>query len=172
MVDRCINITNSKVIEIGEQLGVSPVTAAAKISVWQSRYGNKVPTIQDLKEFEFSRNVKGDNAIVLTTNTKWLYERYNLLNNKGNVKDVSDLTKPALNNWLTKLNQSPYFSFKARVTPSGTKIFIFGKEEFKELKWDSLSENVRTNLSKKGITTLIFEGLNEKEKQNLIRCHG
>lgn len=171
-MDRCINISNSKIIKIADKLGVSPITAAAKISVWQSVNGDKVPTIEDLKEYEFAKNINVDDVITLKTNTKWLYEKYNLLNSKGEVKTVSDLNKEKLNSWLSKLNRSPYFTFKSRLTPAGTKIFIFGKEQITELKWDSLSETVRTNLSNKGITTLIFESLNEKEKQNLIRCHG
>lgn len=53
-----------------------------------------------------------------------LYEKYELLNKKGEIKNVDGLSKEELKDWLDKLNRSNKYSFGTSKTPSGTKIFI------------------------------------------------
>ena len=48
MKDKCINISNSIVINIAKELNIPPYLAAAKISAWQNINGDKIPTVSDL----------------------------------------------------------------------------------------------------------------------------
>ncbi len=65
-------------------------------------------------------------AIPLTDNTKNLYERYRLLNDKGGIKVLNGVNTTS---WLETLNKSPYYIFKLRNTIGGKRILIFPKEE-------------------------------------------
>lgn len=171
-MDRCLNINNQKVIELSKQLGLSPASTAAKIVVWQETNGNKIPTLNELKEFDIKNKSTINQAIVLNSETKWLYEKYNLLAKDGKIKDVSKMNKEKLKEWVDTLNLSPYFTFKSRNTTGGTKILIFPKETEKEIFWNELKPETQNILSSKGITETIYNNLSADEKRNLINCHG
>jgi hypothetical protein len=53
-----------------------------------------------------------------------LYEKYNLLNKYGKVKEVSPNTKTK--KWVKTLNLSPYYHFRLRLCTDGKcRIFVY-----------------------------------------------
>lgn len=171
-MDRCLNINNNNVIELSKQLGLSPASTASKIVVWQKENSNKIPTADEIKEFDIKTRSIINQATPLTPETKWLYEKYNLLAKDSKIKDVTKMSKEGLKKWIDTLNLSPYFTFKSRNTMGGKKILIFPKESDKEIFWNELNPEVREKLSSKGITEIIYNNLSSDEKRNLINCHG
>lgn len=71
-----------------------------------------------------------DDMVIPLTEGRSIYEKYNLLNNKGEIKTVKYNTieeKKSTNRWVESLNKSPYYHFEVRKTPVGHKIFIINK---------------------------------------------
>jgi len=78
-------------------------------------------------DFNFpNEDVVVDSGIIPLKGNESLYKQYNLLNEKGQIKQVdpdADKTKK----WLEINNNSPYYSFILRQTPRGSRIFIANK---------------------------------------------
>ena len=63
---------------------------------------------------------------------KHLYQEYNLLNNKGEIKTVPYNTvqeKADTHRWIESLNKSPYYYFEVRNTTVGYKILIADRQQ-------------------------------------------
>lgn len=56
-----------------------------------------------------------------------LYKKYNLLN-KDNIPKSLNPSDPKIKSWLETLNQSPFYTFKFKKTPTGDKVFIYDKQ--------------------------------------------
>ncbi len=119
MDNRCINISNPKVIEIAKKLNVPPAIAAAKISVWQDRNGPGIPTIIDL--------MGKDSPIPLKGNEE-LYARYDLLNGKGQIKSVEEVKDPV--KWAASLSKgNTEHVVRVVKTTGGKKLLIYNKPD-------------------------------------------
>lgn len=70
-------------------------------------------------------------TVLQLKNNEWLYEKYKLLSDK---KVPKILKKSEGISWIKTLNQSPYYSFTLRKTPSGWSIFILPKQDGNFLK--------------------------------------
>ena len=78
-----------------------------------------------------SEYVKTYYGIMNLPGNEYLYEKYNLLNKKGEIKTVPYNTPAQMertNEWVRRLNLSPFYAFKLGKAASGMKIFIYEKE--------------------------------------------
>jgi hypothetical protein len=71
-------------------------------------------------------------AIPLNKETEPIYKKYNLINNKGEIKTF--LSVKTANKFAASLNQSPNYSFYVRNTPKGIRVLLYPKKVVEQKK--------------------------------------
>ena len=132
--DRCIDPNNATVVKLADSLGKSRYEVAIDIEMWQNIHGNRIPTVEEL--------IVHSNAAFPLVGNEDKYKHYDLLTKKGEIKTVNGLTKERIKDWMSKLNKSPYFSFKLRATSGGLKILIFKKDSTEKSLFNTGGEAV------------------------------
>ncbi len=116
-MDKCININNSRVQEISKALNVPPALAASKIEVWMDNNNGKIPKVEDIignRYYNINRHI-------------WIYDQYNLLNEKGRIKQFPN--KKQATDFAKSLNRSPNFDFHIREYNGNYRILVFNPFE-------------------------------------------
>ena len=71
-------------------------------------------------------------AIPLNKETEPIYKKYNLINNKGEIKTF--LSLKTANKFAASLNQSPNYSFYVKNTPKGIRVLLYPKKVVEQKK--------------------------------------
>ncbi len=82
------------------------------------------------KRTNFSKVI---NQVLPLKGNEETYKKYNLLNKEGQIKSVNPNSE-AVKEWVRTNNNSPYYTFVIRQTPSGYKIFISDKSLYSKLE--------------------------------------
>lgn len=155
MTTKCINRSHDNFKAIAEANGGNEVLTNILIAQWQDNHNiEAIPTIEELKNGITLEAYQEDAAIALTKDTEWLYKKFNLLNNKNQVKTFYNEQKAK--EAAKSYNRSPYYTFKARFTQAGWKVFIFPKEAANQIETsgvpdEQLDARVREFCEKLGI---------------------
>lgn len=108
--------------------GIDEVTLASiQAGVTEGLDANGEPSYAAMKSF---MNQNAAEMPLPLKGNEGLYKKFNLINEQGQIKYVKYNTtrdKESTDKWVASLNQSPYYKFMVRQTPSGYKIFVFNK---------------------------------------------
>ncbi len=164
---QCLNRNTKEFKDLVIELNsTDPIGLAADIEIWQDANGlDKFPTKLELvpnkgtyKEISSNTNIK---AIPLKDNEA-LYKKYDLLNDKGQIKIVFNNKKTQ--EWLEKLNQSPYYTFILRKTIGGDRILMFDKNPLQT----NLFDKKYLGDVDKDIQSKFFESFNESTALDVL----
>jgi len=144
---KCINRNHPNYIAIAKSLN-NAVAANMLINKWQEETSNDniIPTISEFNSWkelaptETAFTLNNDLLEnVLVKGNEQLYKDNNLLAADGQLKNLSNLNKKALDKWVDELNiKTEYkgkYHFKVSYMPSGTKILI---QKYKDNKASQL----------------------------------